>query len=304
MNDIIKIKNLNKTYKNNLKALNNINLNIKAGTIHGLLGPNGAGKSTLINIMHSLVIKDSGSIQVNGIDIDNNLTEFKKNIGIVPQDIYFDPFFTVYDAVKLQSGYFGIENNHEYICELLKKLHLWEKRTSKPRQLSGGMKRRILIAKALVHKPAVVILDEPTAGVDIELRQHLWDLVRELNQNGVTIVITTHYLEEAEELCDDITIINKGNIISSMPKQELLKSSCKKIMIIKTDNQIDFDNIELNENIKIQSNNFEIKIEYNVNDFTDGDIINILFQNGIKILSINTKTPSLEEVFLELTSNE
>lgn len=302
MNDIIKIKNLNKTYKNNFKALNNISLNIKKGTIHGLLGPNGAGKSTLINIMHSLVIKDSGTIEVNDINIDDDINEFKKNIGIVPQDIYFDPFFTVYDAIKLQSGYFGIDNNHEYICELLKKLHLWDKQASKPRQLSGGMKRRILIAKALVHKPAVIILDEPTAGVDIELRQHLWDLVRELNQNGATIVITTHYLEEAEELCDDITIINKGNIISSMPKEKLLQSSSFKFMVVKTDAQTNIDELNTNSDIKVEQNENELTIQYNSNKNNDGEIIQFLLKNKINILSIQTKQPSLEKVFLELTS--
>lgn len=302
MNDIIKIKNLNKTYKNNFKALNNISLNIKKGTIHGLLGPNGAGKSTLINIMHSLVIKDSGTIEVNDINIDDDINEFKKNIGIVPQDIYFDPFFTVYDAIKLQSGYFGIDNNHEYICELLKKLHLWDKQASKPRQLSGGMKRRILIAKALVHKPAVIILDEPTAGVDIELRQHLWGLVRELNQNGATIVITTHYLEEAEELCDDITIINKGNIISSMPKEKLLQSSSFKFMVVKTDTQTNIDELNTNSDIKVEQNENELTIQYNSNKNNDGEIIQFLLKNKINILSIQTKQPSLEKVFLELTS--
>jgi len=231
MSTAIKIRNTNKSY-GHLQALSDINLDIKKGEFFGLLGPNGAGKSTLIGVLGGLVKKDSGSITVLGKDIISNYRETKKSLGIVPQEITFDPYFTVRETLKIHSGYFGIKDNSEKIDELLEALSLTDKAEIGPRELSGGMKRRLLIAKALVHDPEIIVLDEPTAGVDVELRNSLWEYVINLNKQGKTIILTTHYLEEAEALCDRIAIMNKGKIVKVDTKENLINSIDKKLIKI------------------------------------------------------------------------
>ena len=212
----IEANNVNKTYikkdGERTEALNNFNVNIPKGSIYGLLGPNGAGKSTFINILANLVKKDSGTIKINGINLDTNFKTCRKKIGIVPQELNIDPFFTPIELLNLQSGLYGVRNNHDKCEQILKKIGLIDQKNSYARTLSGGMRRRLLIAKALVHDPDIIILDEPTAGVDVNLRKMLWEYIKELKKKGKTICLTTHYLEEAEILCDEITIINKGKI--------------------------------------------------------------------------------------------
>lgn len=221
---MIQIQNVYKTYKSGKEALDNINLHIQKGEFVALLGPNGAGKSTLINIMAGNVLKTSGRIAISGYDLDEEELETKNKIGIVPQEVSIDSFFTVNEVLLNQSGYFGKKNHQMHIDWLLEKLTLSDKKHTNTKELSGGMRRRLLIAKALVHDPDVIVLDEPTAGVDIELRQQLYDFLKELHQSGKTIVLTTHYLEEAQELCDRVVIINKGKIIADDNKTKLLSS--------------------------------------------------------------------------------
>lgn len=222
---MIEIQNLNKRYKTAEKnALSDINVKIKPGEFVALLGPNGAGKTTLINTLIGNVQKTSGTVKIGKYDLDTEEIETKKILGVVPQEIAIDSFFTVEEVLKNYSGYFGIRNNEEYIDELLKELSLFEKKKEKARSLSGGMKRRLVIAKALLHKPNIFLLDEPTAGVDIELRQQLYGFLRKLHEKGMTIILTTHYLEEAEMLCDRVIVINHGKIIEDKPKKELLET--------------------------------------------------------------------------------
>ena len=212
-NAAIKIDSISKRF-GDLQALNQVSFTIEQGEFFGLLGPNGAGKSTLINVLSGLLRADSGSISVLGSDVQSGYRQARMTLGVVPQEVVMDPFFTVRETLQFQSGYFGINDNHPWIDELLDQLGLADKAETNMRKLSGGMKRRVLIAQALVHKPAVLVLDEPTAGVDVELRQSMWRFIRRLNKEGTTIVLTTHYLEEAEELCDRIAIIDKGQVIA------------------------------------------------------------------------------------------
>ena len=231
----LEISNLNKYYDEDNKnfALNNVSLNIPAGSIFGLLGPNGAGKSTLINIISGAVIKTSGKVIVWGYDIDKHRKQSKLAIGVVPQELNIDAFFTPQETLNLHSGMFNVPKNSWRTDELLELMDLSDKAKSYSRTLSGGMRRRLLVAKAMVHSPPIVILDEPTAGVDVELRQKLWKYFKKLNKQGVTIILTTHYLEEAENLCDHIAIVNKGKIIANETKKSLLTKSNKKIINIK-----------------------------------------------------------------------
>ena len=228
----IEATNLNKTYNKKkqirIKALVDFNINIPKGSIYGLLGPNGAGKSTFINILGGLVKKDTGSVKICEIDIDKNPKESRKKIGIVPQELNIDPFFTPYELLELQSGLYGVKKKYRNSEEILKRVNLWDQKDAYARTLSGGMRRRLLVAKALVHNPEIIILDEPTAGVDVELRQSLWSYIKELNAKGTTICLTTHYLEEAEKLCDQITIINNGKILRSDFKDNLINIIGKK----------------------------------------------------------------------------
>ena len=216
--NVLYVKNLNKIYSknssNSIQAINNLNLEVKEGEIFGLLGPNGAGKSTFINILAGTTIKTSGEVNVWGFNLDKNPRQVRASIGIVPQEVNVDPFFTPKNLLELQAGMYGIRKKDRITDTILKLVSLEKQAESYTRALSGGMKRRLLVAKALVHKPPIIILDEPTAGVDVELRNNLWDNVKQLNKNGVTIILTTHYLHEAEEMCDRIGILNKGNLVA------------------------------------------------------------------------------------------
>ncbi|MDP3991344.1 MAG: ABC transporter ATP-binding protein [Candidatus Colwellbacteria bacterium] len=224
---VIKIKNLNKVYANGFQALQNIDLSIHKGEIFGLLGPNGAGKTTLINIIAGLTRKTSGEVSVLGRDVEKDYRFTRSKIGLVQQELNNDPFFKVREIVRLQAGYFGVPNPDDQVEDILKKVSLWEKRNQGGRTLSGGMKRRVMIAKALVHNPKIIFLDEPTAGVDVELRANLWNLVKSLRDQGKTIILTTHYLEEAEELADRVAIINHGQIVLVESKKDLIKHGSK-----------------------------------------------------------------------------
>src|SRR4051812_15652835 len=248
----ISIDNLQKTYAGGKRALDGITLDVPRGLIFGLLGPNGAGKSTLINILAGLVTKTGGSASIWGFDIDVDHRNAKASIGIVPQEIVFDPFFTPFETLENQAGFYSVPKGKRRTMELLRAVHLEDKAHAYARSLSGGMKRRLLVAKAMVHHPPVLVLDEPTAGVDVELRQQLWEYVRELNRNGVTVVLTTHYLEEAEELCDRIAIINHGRVIANEPTRQLVNMAVEKAVSVTVDRDLDkapdavcFDKVEL-----------------------------------------------------------
>ncbi len=300
----IQAKNINKSFnKNNVKidALLDFTVDIPQGSIFGLLGPNGAGKSTFINILAGLVKKDSGEILVEGIDHDKELKLCKKKIGIVPQELNIDPFFTPYQLLELQAGLYGVNNKERKTLEILERVGLKEQKDAYTRTLSGGMRRRLLIAKALVHDPNIIILDEPTAGVDVELRQNLWSYIKELNQMGKTICLTTHYLEEAERLCDQILIMNKGKIIINEKKATVLKMiSLKKVTFI-----LDKKNYTLPEKIKKFKpviDNKSLKLEYDKNNYQLKDIIEILQSNNIEFTEINTEEGSLEDIFINLTN--
>ena len=300
-NYAIQAINLNKTFqkKNEIvNALSSFEIYIPKGTIYGLLGPNGAGKSTFINILGGLVKKNSGSVKISDLDIDKYSKETRRRIGIVPQELNIDPFFTPNELLELQAGLYGIKKKNRKTEELLSKVGLLDQRNAYARTLSGGMRRRLLIAKALVHDPEIIILDEPTAGVDVELRYNLWEYVKELNKNGKTICLTTHYLEEAENLCEFITIINKGKIIKSDTKTNLLNIFGKKTVIFELDNNI---------NIPKELNIYETKIEkkklivnYDKNKTKLSNIIKILNQNKITYNEISTKESDLENVFIKL----
>jgi len=296
----IKIRDINKSY-GSLQALADINLDIKKGEFFGLLGPNGAGKSTLIGILGGLVKKDSGSVTVLGKDIIKNYRETKKSLGIVPQEITFDPYFTVRETLEIHSGYFGIKDNDEKIDELLEALSLTDKSEIGPRQLSGGMKRRLLIAKALVHDPEIIVLDEPTAGVDVELRNSLWEYVISLNEEGKTIILTTHYLEEAEALCDRIAIMNKGKIVKVDTKENLINSIDKKLIKIQfaeAAHGLDEELLEIDFNLK--NNKREIEIETARQDLDK--ILKKINDLNLEIVDIDIESAKLEDVFIKLTN--
>ena len=295
---------INKTFnKGNTKttALLDFTVDIPKGSIFGLLGPNGAGKSTFINILAGLVKKDSGDILVEGINHDKELKLCKKKIGIVPQELNIDPFFTPYQLLELQAGLYGISNNKRKTLEILKRVGLTEQKNSYARTLSGGMRRRLLIAKALVHDPNIIVLDEPTAGVDVELRQNLWSYIKELNQLGKTICLTTHYLEEAEKLCDQILIMNKGKIILNEKKAKILRMlTIKKVtFILNKENYILPDQIKRLQPIMDKNS---LKFEYDKNKYQLKDIIEILQSNNIEFSEINTEEGSLEDIFINVTN--
>jgi ABC-2 type transport system ATP-binding protein len=234
----IRIESLSKTYAGGKRALNDVSFDVPRGQIFGLLGPNGAGKSTLINILAGLVVKTSGKVTIWGFDIDDRPRNAKRSIGVVPQEIIFDPFFTPRETLEIQAGLYGIPPGERQSDALLAAMHLTDKAKAYSRTLSGGMKRRLLVAKAMVHSPPILVLDEPTAGVDVELRRQLWDYVRQLHATGVTIVLTTHYLEEAEELCDRIAIIHHGRVIANEPTRELVSKAQEKAVVVTFDRDI------------------------------------------------------------------
>ena len=304
----LEVKNLQKVYKSYdgnepVVALRNLNLQVKKGSFFGLLGPNGAGKSTLINILAGLVIKTSGIVKIRNIDQDNNVREFKRSIGVVPQETNFDPFLTPYESLDIQAGLYGVRKSERNIRQLLKRLGLEGKSNAYMRSLCGGMRRRLLIGKALVHAPKVVILDEPTAGVDIELREMLWDYMKHLNANGTTIILTTHYLEEAEALCEKIAILNKGELIACNDTSDLLARVNLKVINIKYSNS-NLKKINLPDKASIKENkNQRLSISYNRNEIKTDQLLDSLRSQGLAIIDLSTEEADLADVFRLLTKN-
>ena len=292
-----------KKYSNEIKALNNLNLEVKEGEIFGLLGPNGAGKTTFINILAGTVIKNSGKVDVWGFDLDNNPRQVRASIGIVPQEVNLDAFFNPKDLLELQAGLYGIPKKDRITDTILKLVSLEKQANSYARSLSGGMKRRLLIAKAMVHRPPILVLDEPTAGVDVQLRQNLWNNIKALNRQGVTIILTTHLMYEAEEMCNKIAIINKGNLIALDTTENLLdRIKTKKIIFkvkkINTINLVGLNGIKFSHN----SNN-EITALYEKKKHKIDQIINKVKNAGMEIYDISTDEGNLEDVFIDLTKS-
>ncbi len=300
----IEAKNVNKIFykkSKEIRALIDFNIKIKKGSIHGLLGPNGAGKSTFINILGGLVKKNTGSISICGIDIDQNSKLSKFKIGIVPQELNIDPFFTPAELLELQAGLYGIPKSKRKTDEILENLKLSDQRNSYARTLSGGMRRRLLIAKALVHSPEMLILDEPTAGVDIDIRTSVWNYIRKINNLGTTICLTTHYLEEAENLCDTISIINFGKKIKEDSKKNLLNIISKKTVSFVINNNYSIPK-DLNE-FNPKKDDFRLTLQYDKNKTNLKAIIDILAKEKIEFSEINTFESDLEDVFLKLIKN-
>ena len=303
MSDIIKINKLSKVYKNKFKALDNLDLIIQKGEIFALLGPNGAGKSTLINTVCGILNFDSGSITVNEFDIKKQYRKARSLIGIVPQELNLEAFETVWDNVNYSRGLYGKSSNHEYIEELLKELSLWEKKDSKLRELSGGMKRRVLIAKALSHEPRILFLDEPTASVDVELRKDMWEIVKRLKKKGVTIILTTHYIEEAEEIADRVGIINNGKIILVDNKDNLISKLGQKILKIELANQIEKVPEKLREfNLELNKERNVLTYIYDTKGKNTGitSLLSEIKNLGLQLKDISTEQSSLESIFLNL----
>ncbi len=305
--NVLNVKNLNKVYSKNttrsLHALKNLNLEVKQGEIFGLLGPNGAGKSTFINILGGTVIKSDGEVNVWGFDLDKNPRQVRASIGIVPQEINVDPFFSPRKLLDLQAGLYGVKKKDRITDSILKLVSLEKQANSYSRSLSGGMKRRLLVAKAMVHQPPIIILDEPTAGVDVDLRQTLWENLRLLNNQGVTIILTTHYLEEAEKMCDRIGILNHGALVALDTTKNLLKRIQTKKVNFTTDKMVNINNDSL-ESLKIISNKEnQLNISYEKSKMNIEDIISYLKEQNVKIVDISTDDGDLEDVFLRLTKS-
>jgi ABC-2 type transport system ATP-binding protein len=295
------LRDLRKTYAGGKVALGGVSLDVPRGQIFGLLGPNGAGKSTLINILSGMVKKTSGTAQIWGFDIDNHSRNAKRSIGIVPQEILFDPFFTPFETLELQAGLYGVPKEQRRSMELLRAVRLEDKAGAYARTLSGGKKRRLLVAKAMVHSPPILVLDEPTAGVDVELRQQLWEFVRSLHAQGVTVVLTTHYLEEAEELCDRVAIINHGQVIANETTRDLLAMAQEKAVEVTVDRDIVqapvntcFEKIE-------QKGDRTLVITYRKDQVNAGEVLGALQREGLGIVDVSTREADLEDVFLNLT---
>lgn len=297
----IEIDGLSKTYAGGKQALSDVTLDVARGSIFGLLGPNGAGKSTLINILAGLVNKSAGRASIWGFDIDAHPRNAKASIGIVNQEILFDPFFTPAETLEIQAGLYGVAKAKRRTMELLAAMHLADKAGAYSRTLSGGMKRRLMVAKAMVHSPPVLVLDEPTAGVDIELRQQLWAYVRALNDQGVTVVLTTHYLEEAEQLCDRVAIINHGRLIANEPTQKLIGMAQEKLVEVTVDRDVAtppdnrcFQKIEL-------KGDRTLAITYQKDQVNAGEVLAAVQAAGFGIVDVSTREADLEDVFLNLT---
>ena len=303
----LKVEKLTKIYSNSssnkIKALNNLNLEVKVGEIFGLLGPNGAGKTTFLNILAGTVIKNSGNVKVWGHDLDKNSRQVRSSIGIVPQEINLDAFFSPKNLLDLQAGLYGIPKKDRITEKILKLVSLEKQANAYARNLSGGMKRRLLIAKAMVHRPPILVLDEPTAGVDVKLRENLWNNVKELNKQGVTIILTTHLMHEAQEMCDRIAIIDKGNLVKLDTTNNLLESITNKKIIfkVKATGKIKTDNLN---GVKFfyKSNN-EIVAIYNRKKHKIDEIIDKVKKSGIEINDISTDDGDLEDVFIDVTKN-
>jgi ABC-2 type transport system ATP-binding protein len=302
----IEAKGLRKIYKGekgepDKEALKDIDLQIPRGSIFGLLGPNGAGKSTFINILAGLVIKTSGTVRTWGFDIDVNPRQARVSIGVVPQELVIDVFFSPVEALEIQAGLFGVPKAQRRTMEILKAVGLDDKANAYSRNLSGGMKRRLLIAKALVHDPPVLILDEPTAGVDIELRRQLWNYVNELHERGVTIVLTTHYLEEAQALCDTIAIINNGQVVACEPTPQLLQHIKEKTLIIQPASalpSVPSSLAELDAYIRADGS---LAIQYDRSNDSAGDLLTKVREAGVEIGDLRTEESDLEDIFMRLT---
>ncbi|MEE4351060.1 MAG: ABC transporter ATP-binding protein [Pacificimonas sp.] len=298
----IQIRDLRKVYADGKEALKGVSFDVPRGSIFGLLGPNGAGKSTLINILAGLVNKTSGSAEIWGFDITKDPRNAKRAIGIVPQEVLFDAFFTPRETMELQAGMYGIARRDRRTMEILRAVRLDDKADAYSRTLSGGMKRRLLIAKALVHDPPILILDEPTAGVDIELRQQLWTYVREMHARGTTIVLTTHYLEEAEELCDRIAIINHGEVVANDETGKLLDQAREKILIA----VVDRDLTAVPEGLPVLKAELrgtrELVLTYDRTEIGAGRLLAAISEKGLTVEDVTTREADLEDVFLNLTS--
>jgi ABC-2 type transport system ATP-binding protein len=303
MPSTIEIKNLNKTYSSGLQALKGIQLNIHKGEIFALLGPNGAGKTTLIGIICGIVNPTAGQVLVEGNDVIKDYRITRSLIGLVPQELTTDAFESVWHTVSYSRGLFGKPPNPAYIEQILRQLSLWDKKNSQLRTLSGGMKRRLMIAKALSHEPSILFLDEPTAGVDVELRQDMWNLVHKLRQSGVTIILTTHYIEEAEEMADRIGVINKGELILVENKNDLMKKLGKKQLILDLRKPIKSLSAELETyNLKIEASGYRIIYTYDTaqEETRISELLEKLTAANIKCKDLQTKQSSLEEIFVQL----
>ena len=299
----IAINNLSKVYKNGLTALKNINLNIKKGEIFAMLGPNGAGKTTLINIICGIVKPTSGEIAVEGFDIIDDYRETRSRIGLVPQELTLEQFETVFNNVSYSRGLYGKKPDPAHIEKVLKQLSLWDKKDRILRQLSGGMKRRVLIAKALSHEPQILFLDEPTAGVDVELRQEMWKVVENLRETGVTVILTTHYSEEAEAIADRVGVINQGEIIVVEEKKELLKKMGQKTLTIELQDEI----IKIPDTLSKYSLNFGVNkmsliYTYNLKEKQTGitNLLQDIKDAGLKLRDLKTEQSNLEKIFVSL----
>ena len=302
----IHVENLNKIYSNNSSsqklALDNITLKIPRGSIFGLLGPNGAGKSTFINILADLVKKTSGKVNILGVDHEKDLKKVKSLIGIVPQELNIDPFFTPFELLEIQAGLYGVRKEDRKTKEILNMLFLSDKAHAYARTLSGGMRRRLLIAKAMVHDPEILILDEPTAGVDVELRTNLWKSINLLNKNGKTIILTTHYLHEAEELCDEIAIISEGRLVVCDTKKRLKSLVKNKNIIVNYNPEKVIDHsILLNMNAIIKTVNCTVEINYDPDEKEFSEILSLLNNAGVEVIDMQIQDSNLEDVFLKLT---
>ena len=305
--DVLSVKNLSKNYsKNNstsVNALNNLNLDVKQGEIFGLLGPNGAGKSTFINILGGIVIKSKGSVNVWGYDLDKDPRQVRASLGIVPQEVNLDPFFNPRKLLELHAGMYGVKKKDQITEEILKLVSLENNADSYARSLSGGMKRRLLIAKALVHKPPILILDEPTAGVDVELRKNLWENVKLLNKIGVTIILTTHYLIEAEQMCDRIGILSNGNLVALDTTKNLINKIKTKIVTFTINGKNKIDQIPLKSLKILSQEENRITVSYEKNNIKIDEIISYFSNKNINILDISTDDGNIEDVYTTLTKN-
>ncbi len=299
-NNLIKIYSKKNTQEKSILALNKLNLEVKVGEIFGLLGPNGAGKTTFLNILGGTVEKSSGKVNVWGFNLDENPRQVRASIGIVPQEINLDAFFSPKKLLELQAGLYGVKKDERITDLILKMVSLEKQANSYARSLSGGMKRRLLIAKAMVHQPPILVLDEPSAGVDVELKKNLWKNVKELNKLGVTIILTTHNLSEAQEMCDRIAIINKGNLVALDTTEKLLERVENKTIKFKVVNLNGFEKIKLN-GVKFTKNGSQILANYDKNKFKFDQIIDVV-KNNAEIQDISTEDGDLEDIFLQVTN--
>ena len=304
--NVLSVNKLNKIYTKKagaITALNDLNLDVKEGEIFGLLGPNGAGKTTFINILAGTVTKTSGSVNVWGFNINENPRQVRASIGIVPQEVNIDPFFSPRKILELQAGMYGVAKKNRITDLILEMVSLEKQADSYSRSLSGGMKRRLLIAKAMVHQPPILILDEPTAGVDVELRKNLWKNIKLLNQQGVSIILTTHYLYEAQEMCNRIAIINKGNLVALDTTKNLLEKIDTKKITFNLDKKIDIKELKISGVEILSTLNNEIIMRYNRKKIKIEDIMSVIKKNDTKIVDISTDDGDLEDVFIELTKS-